>query len=189
MVITLCKKNKYNKETKKLLERNLKKVKFEEKGCLGECSACKKGPIAELEGKTFTGKDPYELLKKIKKSNKISDKHFIDKNNEENTIGSNEIKISARIVNDELFIRLPKEVFEMDDLVISFITDDTEIDFEKIAMEKDALDINLLEETEDVILEKLAEKAEIGKVIESEDSQSDNKEDRLKKKSSKSKNK
>lgn len=158
MLITLCKNNKFNKETKKLLERNLKKVKFDEKGCLGECSACKKGPVVSVDGKIFSGHDAYDLFKKIKKSDKISDKHFVKESekNEKDEIKKNgkNIKVSAKLLNDELFIQIPTSVFEMDDLKISFITDEDNLSLDEIKLEDLVVeDLRVEEDSEDTEIE------------------------------------
>lgn len=73
MKISLCKNNKGNKKTKEFLERNLRKVKIDEKDCLGMCSDCKKKVVAIVDGKEISAKDEYTLLKEIKKILKKSD--------------------------------------------------------------------------------------------------------------------
>lgn len=73
MKIILCKNNKNVKELKEFLDRNLRKVKFEMVDCIGECSNCKKKSIAKIDGKVFTGKDEYSLLKEIRKYLKKND--------------------------------------------------------------------------------------------------------------------
>ncbi|MFB0918000.1 MAG: DUF1450 domain-containing protein [Clostridiaceae bacterium] len=73
MKISLCKNNKGRKKTKEFLERNLRKVKIDEKDCLGMCSDCKKKVVAVVDGKELAAKDDYTLLKEIKKILKKSD--------------------------------------------------------------------------------------------------------------------
>lgn len=74
MKISLCKNNKGRKKTQDFLERNLRKVKIEEKDCIHMCSDCKKKIVAIVDGKELTAKDDYELLKEIKKILKKTDK-------------------------------------------------------------------------------------------------------------------
>lgn len=134
ITITQCKHNKNKKSTKEFLERNLRKVKFEEKGCIGMCSECKKEPIAVVNGKKISGKDDYELLKKLKKVCKLEEtdlkikeeKANKEKNDKKEIEKKSKVKVKARLLGDELYISLPKDVYEKDNLKINFISDEKE---------------------------------------------------------------
>lgn len=74
MKISLCKHSKDVEKTAKFLERNLRKVDIEIKGCIGQCDDCAHNAVAKIDGKDIMAKDAYGLLKEIRKILKKKDK-------------------------------------------------------------------------------------------------------------------
>lgn len=74
MKISLCKHSKDVEKTAKFLERNLRKVDIEIKGCIGQCDDCAHNTVAKIDGKDIMAKDAYGLLKEIRKILKKKDK-------------------------------------------------------------------------------------------------------------------
>lgn len=74
MKISLCKHTKDVEKSAKFLERNLRNVKIEIKGCIGQCDDCDKKLVAKIDGKDVQAKDAYGLLKEIRKYLKKKDK-------------------------------------------------------------------------------------------------------------------
>lgn len=174
MKISLCKNNKNVKHTKEFLERNLRKIKIEEKGCLHNCSECKKKVIANVDGKDISGKNEYELLKEIKKILKKND--MLDLLTEEIKEKAKEVKEEkekkdkkksdkhskkvskpkAEFKGNELIITIPDEDFNLEDLKIRVISADESESMYDVILDNDSEEeeIEVKEDAEETESEK-----------------------------------
>lgn len=126
MKISLCKNNKNYKHTMEFLERNLRKINFEVKDCLGECSDCKKKVVIVFDGKKISGKDEYAVFKEIKKilkkkdeldylNEEVKEKAKDKKKEKETSITSKEINgLITLYDNGQLVVTLPEEYKKKD---------------------------------------------------------------------------
>lgn len=74
MKIKLCENTKNVEKIEKFLDRNLRKVDIEIKGCIGMCKNCEKHVVAKVDGKEIIADSAYGLLKEIRKILKKEDK-------------------------------------------------------------------------------------------------------------------
>ncbi len=82
MKVNLCKNTKNVDKVEKYLDKNLKKVDIEVKGCIGMCKDCKKNVVAKVDGKEIVADSAYGLLKEIRKVLKKEEKLNLRKEEE-----------------------------------------------------------------------------------------------------------
>lgn len=152
MKVNLCKNTKNVDKVEKYLDKNLKKVDIEVKGCIGMCKDCKKNVVAKVDGKEIVADSAYGLLKEIRKVLKKEEKLNLRKEEEmakskkklkEELLDKAKSKDKAKAKDKEKGKDKDKKkaelIAEMMEL-IDIITEDIDIDTEDMDLEKEDID-------------------------------------------------